>query len=392
MSVSVGDIISEVKNFVRNQNLSDERAISGINGAIDFIAAHLGLPGHEREYTFNYFDTQIYNDSPDDLEEAIYLRFDEDRLNDSRRFVYKPAELLYKKMNNPTYDSVYWGVEFSSGSNKLIVITKNSTAAIDIDNFDDSVDDWTGSLDATNLSNDDTVYKEGAGSLKFDIDTTLSGSHRGSLTKTMEAMDLSSMNDSGYFLCWVYLPNVTDFTSISLNWGTDSGNYWKQTVTTQFDGSALEVGWNELAFAWADATLVGSPVDSEVTWLKLDFDYEDTYVSTDGFRVDYLRIQMPDKMKATYYTIYRGKDSEGNYLTKFTASDDTFLFGDFCPAIRQLVAAFAAVIINPQILVDNTAVKNLYKDFFTLYVKKYPKKKISNLVAEPTIMKTNHDN
>jgi hypothetical protein len=392
MSVQVSDVITDVRNFARNQNLTDTRVISAINTAIDFVSAHLGLPGHERQYTFDYFETQPFVQAPSDFEEPISLRYDEDRLNRYNRFHFRPPEFLYERIDAVDSKTSLWSYEFSSGIKKLIVLSRNSTAGIMLDSFDSSANDWIGSNDATNLENDAITYKEGAGSLRFDVNVSLSPNDKATLTRTFtNGFDLSTMNDQGYFFVDVYIPNITNFSSITLSWGSDAANYWAQTVTTQSDGSAFVVGWNTIALPWYGSSLIGTPDETHISWFKFDFSYTASYVSSTGFRIDYLIVRKPDKMIASYYTIYRGKNASGTYLSKFTDPTDVFLFGDFDPALRQLVSIHAAVVINPQILVENTTVSRLYSDFFTLYSRKYPKKRINNLMVDPSVTKTSYD-
>ena len=392
MSVELSSVITDVKNFARNQNLTDTRCISAINTSIDFVSAHLGLPGHEKQYAFDYFEDQQFIPAPSDFEEAISLRYDEDRLNRFNRFQFNPPELLYERLGAVGAGTSLWGYEFSNDVAKLIVLARNSTAKIVIDTFDDSVDEWTESNDADNLENDEVTYKEGAGSLRFDVDTTLSANNKATITRIFtNGFDLSTMNDQGSFIVDVYIPNITNLSSVSLSWGLDASNYLIQTVTAQSDGSDFVVGWNKLAFAWYDSTEVGTTNETDNPWFQFDFSYTAAYASSTGFRVDYLFIQKPDKMIASYYTNYRGVSSTGTDLSVFTASTDLLLFGDHSPALRQLVATHAAVVINPQILVENASVSRLYSDFFNLYSRKYPKKRTNNLISDPIITKTSYD-
>ena len=392
MAISLNDIISDVKNFARNQNLPEDRIIASINTAIDLVSSHLGLPGHERQYTFNYFEENPYIPLPTDFGEPICLRYDEDRLNQFNRFRFMSPEYIYQRIDAVGYQTALWSYEFSSEQKKLIVLAKNSTAEIIIEPFDNSADYWNASNDAENIVNDNITYKEEAGSLRFDVNVNLSADNKATLTRTFsQGYDLRTMNDQGYFLAYVYIPNITNFSSITLSWGSDNSNYWAQTVMNQLDGSAFKVGWNTIGIPWYDASIVGVPDETNVKWFKFDFSYTASYVSTPGFRLDYLLAKKPDKMIVSYYTTYRGKNTLGNYITSFSNPTDTFLFGDFDPALRQLVAIETAVILNPQILVENNSVSMLYNDFFSTYSRKYPKKRINNLLVDPSVARTSYD-
>jgi hypothetical protein len=243
-------------------------------------------------------------------------------------------------------------------------------------------------LDATDISTDTVVYKQGVASIKFNIDTTLSGSDRASLTRTFTTgFDFSPYKDIGWLKMWADLPNVTNLSSISLNWGTDASNYYKTTITAQVDGNAFSTTrWNDLGFEWNGATVVGTPTDTNIAYFKIDLDYTGAYVSTDDFRFDFLRLLVPDNMTLTYTTNSVGKSSGGTYLSAFTASTDTFLFGDVDPSLGEVIAIYASVILSPQILVDNVEVKARYRELEKIFRSRFPKRKQNNLIVEPKVI------
>jgi len=390
MSVAISDVAPLIRDYSRNQFLTDARVFRVATTAIRFLKEHMGLPGHEREHTFNFFDDDITFSLPTDWGEAISIRFDDDQLNSQQRFTYKPVEFLFERVKAVDMTTRLWGVYGAGGTLVAYVLAKNSTSGATIDTFDANDDtNWVASLDATNLHTDNLLFKEGAASLAFDVDVSSSGSNRATITSVANKIgpfDLSALEDISYFKCWVYLPTVTSFTSISFTWGSSASNYWKQTVTAQEDGSAFKVGWNELSFQWNGATPSGSPDSTSVSYYVFDFDYAGAFADADGFHIDFLRVEKPDVMISTYYTTHVGKTSAGTYLDTFSATTDVFLFTD--PSLMELVALEAAKIVNPTLLVDDAAFKALYTDFWTLYSRKYPKKFLQSLRAEPRTART----
>jgi len=387
--MTLSDIIPKIKDFTRNQNLDESRAVRAIDSASSFVLNQLGVPGYEREYSFDFDEDQNFYALPVDFGEAISLRYDDDNLNKNGRFIGRTAEFLFSRIKRVASDTMLFGVYTAKGVWQLIVLAKNSKASLPIDSFDyDNSSNWVASNDATNITDDTNTYKEGAGSLRFDIDVSLSGLNRATLKKIVTAQDLYSQKDVGHFKCWVYLPTITNFSSISFSWGTDTSNYYKVTVTTQEDGSAFEVGWNKLDFKWEDAVQVGSPNDHQITFYQFDFDYTASFTSTNNFRLDYLRLNTPDKLILQYYTKYKGKDNSGTYLSNFSATTDSFLFGDFNTDIGDMIALHSAIILNPQILVDDKYVRQLYQEYYTIFVKKYPRKRGINFLFDPSVAKT----
>lgn len=382
-NVTVANVLALLKDYSRNQNLTDARGIRTIDSATDIVFAEFGIPAQEKEYVFDYFEDQQVISAPSDFMEPISLRYQEDEQNKGQRFSFRPTELLFERQKHTDAFTRLWGQYNAAGLNQIYVLSKNTVAGISLESFDSNI--WTVGGDAINASIDTNIKKEGNGSLKFDVDVSASVLDRASLEYTISSVDMTTMQDVGHFKLWVYIPNITNFSSISMNWGT-STDYYKSTVTTQEDGSAFEIGWNQISCPWLDATVVGTPNPAAVTYLKLDFDYTAAYVDTQSFRVDYLRLSVPDKLIMTYYSTMRGKNNSNTAIDVFGATTDYFTFTD--PSVKQLIAIQAAILLNPQLLVDDQAILRTYKKLTTLFQRKYPKKKTNNLLFDPKIAKT----
>ena len=387
MAVAVSDVITLIKNYSRNQSLSDARGISIVDTAADYVLSQIGAPGYESQTSFEFFDDQSTYSAPVDFGEEIYLRFDDDELNKNQRFEWRPAELLFERVKAISANTRLWGSYVASGSWLLYILAKNSTAGMFIDSMDDATL-WTASDDATNLVTDTFTKKEGNASTKFDVNVSLSGLNRATISRTFTNFDLSTAQDIGYFKCYIYLPTVTNFTSISLNWGNDASDYFKSTVTAQQDGTAFAVGWNNISFPWLGSTQVGTVNTQQISRFWFNFDYTVAFTSINSFRVDYLRMVIPDLMDMSYYTSYKGKSATGSSLSSFSATTDVFLFPDTNQNIKQMIAVQGAVILNPQILVDDKSVRQIYNDFHTVFARRYPRKRSRNLLFDPLLAKT----
>ena len=389
MSVSVSDILPLVKDYSRNQNLDTARGIRAINSAIQFVKAQISLPGHESEYTFKFFDDQYFYPVPDDFNEPISLRYVDDRFNREHRFTFVPGELLFERVKAKTFNTRLWGTYYGTGAPQLMVLAKNKMAPILIDSFDSQTTiTWVASGDTSGLTYDTYTKKEGAASLSFD--TLVNVANYAGLIGSQAATDYSQMQNVGHFRLWVFIPEVTDFTSVSLKWGSDNSDYYIQTATEQEDGTAFEIGWNAIDLPWDNTAIeVGNCNPSAITFLEIDLNYDPSFsVPISDWRVDYLRIGAPDSMTMSYYVNRVGVNVSGSPIVNVSAIDDTFLFGDIDPALMQLVAVQAAVILNPQILVDDKAVRQIYTDFTTLYKRNYPRKKVNNLMSDPSVSQT----
>lgn len=388
MSVPVSSAITKLKNYSRNQNLTDSRALSVINDATMFLKSQLSLPGYEDEYTFDFFEDQNLYTLPAGCDDILWLRYSDDELNKSQRFSRRKGEYLFERIGTTGISTRLFGNYNSNGSNDILVLAPNSEPSLPIDSFDyDNDSNWIESNDATNVHDDLIGQKVGAGCLAFDVDVTLSGLNRATITKTITSADYSSYIDVGHFRCWYRQP-TTYASSVSINWGSDASNYYKVTVTTRADGSAFIAGWNRLDFDWDGATEVGSPDASAITLVWFDVDYAGGATSDTDFGFDDLNLIVPDEMILTHTLTYVGESSTGTALDAFTATTDVFLFQDFDPSLVLLISLQASILLNPQILVDNAEYRETYKELLKLYKHKYPKKRTNNLLLDPTISKT----
>lgn len=390
MSVTVADVIVPLKNYARNQNLTDARSISAINSAVRYVKTQAQLPGYEREYEFDYSDDLHIYLLPTGVDELNWLRYDDDDKNKRGRFSRRPSEYLFERFSTQGGETRLFGWYNGNNLNNLVVVALNTVSSLPIDSFDyDNATNWIATNDATNVRDDLITYKEGAGSLAFDVDVSSSVTNRATLTKTVSAYDLQPYIDKGHFRAWAYIPDVTNFTSISFSWGTDGSNYYKQTVTTAYDGSAFADGWQKLDLPWVGSTAVGSPDATNITKFWFDFDYAVGYTDEVDFRLDDLRLVTPDKMILNYTSRYVGKATGvGADLDAFTATTDEFYFGSYDPSLIEYVAVMAAVILNPQLLVDDKSVRDIYNAYNKSFKAKYPKKRTNNLLVDPKVSST----
>ena len=129
------------------------------------------------------------------------------------------------------------------------------------DNITDNGTWYTGGT-ATNLSTNNTNFVIGAGSLQFDITTGI-GSIENS---TMGAINLTQHLDQSSLFENVYIPVGPNLTSVELRWGSDPSNYWTNTVMLNQQGTAFVNGWNMCQNIWANATMVGTPDVTNITY------------------------------------------------------------------------------------------------------------------------------
>jgi len=186
-----------------------------------------------------------------------------------------------------------------------------------------------GSSDATNLTADTVTKKLGNASINFDIDVSASGNDYAAIeNSTMTAVDLSSMADAGVLFFWVYIPDVTNVTSVLARWGSGSGDYYENSVTTSYNGQSFRNGWNRVGIAWEGSTATGTPVDTAIDFLHLRVVYSVSQADDTDLRIDEVRMETPDELEIPYYSTRFCKSTDNSLQDNFTANDDETLLED----------------------------------------------------------------
>lgn len=175
---------------------------------------------------------------------------------------------------------------------------------------------WVAGEDAENVTTDNDEYKTGVGSINFDIDVSDSANNLATITNsTFTAQDLDSYEDTGKWRVWMYLPDVTYLTSITMRWGSSSTVYWELTVTKDYKNHAFHDGWNLLQFDWGheDVTETGSPVTADATsldYIQFRIAYSSAQPDDTDFRLDGISIATTFDQNSVYEIRYLGQPSQ----------------------------------------------------------------------------------
>lgn len=225
-------------------------------------------------------------------------------------WIFKEDREIYSNLRNNKRLNEY-GI-----SQDLLVVNFASLGSVQAHDCDSLTSNgtWAASGDATNLTLDENEKKEGDGSLNFDVTAGTSLV----LTNTgISALDLTDYENVSYWTMRVYLPSITNFTSLALQWGDDAtANYWSKTETVPAGNKTLQTGWNTFAFKWEDATKTGSPAVSSINALRVTITYSVSTTDTD-FRIDDIRVGKRLQMELEYYSLAMVQDAAGDYQIRF---------------------------------------------------------------------------
>jgi len=196
---------------------------------------------------------------------------------------------------------------------------------------------WATGGTATDLKVNNTNFAQGTGSLQFNTTTGVGYIEN----STMNAINLSEVENQSYLFTWVYVPTGTNLTSVNLRWGSSASDYWTLSTTQTQQGTAFVNGWNLCQFVWSNASTVGTPDSSSISYARVSLTMTGTNT---GCLVNGLNSILGTVLSYSYYSKFMFR----NHLTgafQETVTDDANLINldtESYNLLFNLVAYFAA--------------------------------------------------
>jgi hypothetical protein len=367
MSVTISSITTNLNSYIGDTStdrVSDAERYQAITEATAWLLEELGNEHMVETYELNYLDTinyyKVTGSIPDLLTGADLRREFDNRYSFARKSPRELSEEIAQHNDEPS-----WAIEWKNQDLYLGINAepKNTAQVISaIDGLGTNENIWTADTtgsDALNLRTDTSEKRYGAGSLVFDIDVSQSGNNTATVyNQSIPNGDLSLAVDSTSFLFEVYIPDVTEITSISYTWGSDVAstpstktNYWTTTVTTDINGESLTEGWNTIKVDWSSATMSGTPDAAAIVYNEFNINYTGSQVDDTHFRLNYLRLVRPEKLIFHYISWNVGQVSGADItpITAFTATTNVPFFSGKYDNYKYCVAQKAASIIFAQL-------------------------------------------
>lgn len=341
MSMTVGAFKTNVTgmlhggtlNKVRNFESAMQRAANTLLMQIDPIDTMRTLPlantVHDNEFTYPL---------PSDFKKLIDLYpqvrrqlFDTANRNLAERFD------LRKMLVNKTLS-----IEGSDGT-KIIRINWK-TRQPQVLNQMNGIDEnglWTPVGSASNVKTDPIDFVSGNGSVKFN----LNASGDGIQNTTMQPVDMTVASEVGDFFAWLKIKNSVDLakvTSASLFWGNDlTTNFWEGIAQSeQADGTAFQVGWNQIMVPWSTATEIGAVDPSAISAAKITL--ATTGAPITQINVDNITCAIGRNFELKEYSKFVIKDSvTGAWKPMAEHDDDIIVLDDDCIQIYILETIIA---------------------------------------------------
>jgi hypothetical protein len=348
MSVTEASLETNFNTYIGDTStdrISAAERLQFATEAVAWLQEETGNDHTVKTYTLNYYDNvhtyKVTSGIASLLEGADLRRGEQDQLiSATHKSSREMAENIASK-----FSEFAWAIERRDSNSYLVVNLQSKYKPQQISSLEStSADGGTWAVDstnsdATNLTVDTVEYKQGAGSLNFDITVAQSGNNKATIQNTsFTSLDLSSYEDLGAWVFWAYLPDVTYTSSITLYWGSSTSAYWSSTVTTDVNGNAFAAGWNRIAVTWASATKTLSPSAAAITYLRFDINYTGSQVDDTDYRLDDLTMVRPEPLTFYYTSSHVGTNSGGTPIFAFTATTDIPYFSGQYDQYKYAVA------------------------------------------------------
>lgn len=399
VQITLQDIINQTNDLVANYTTSTidlGNTTRAVNRAIEYVQRRLGLPSDRKISSFNYYDDTRFYALPVGYGEDIELYYNTSNANvdadhnvsENRWDRTEDTAILrstgqYRLQNRYAFTTM-------NGSNQLILDGSNLRGRSMINPLE-SLTGLTFSSSISGAAVDGNIFKQGSGSVSFNVST---GESTSTITMTGFTYDIRAyLNGNAAYRLYVYFPTgvtTSVLTNIGLNLISSTGNSYNITTTTDYLSAAwASNGWSLLSFPLANATQTGSPVASNITSISITLPHAGSFVPFTTMRIDDFYVVVPDYLDLAYYSTYKGTNSTGSTLkVLLDTASDIASFGSFAPDLIWPISIKAAEILMPQLRADLNFRQLLSGDFeksMLLYGKQYPRKRNTN--AGPTSLR-----
>lgn len=284
---------------------------------------------------------QIVHDWPWTVEKQVityHAGIDTYDLNDDHK---EPIDMRYQKapgryrefsrvtQNNFDSDTLktnrFSPIMVTQGKRIRIKCTQGDRIALHTATAYDADGTWTAGGDASNVTTDSYEWFDLTASINFDYDGT-----SGTLTVDgMSAKDIRKYVSRGKVYMNIYLPTVTNFTSVAIKVGSSDSAYYSDTQTTDYLGDSVATGWNKFGFGIFDSAATGTPDDQNIDYIQLTFTYGSSTTDTD-FRIENIFLSEDVPLVYEYYSTYMvqdaGDSTKRDNFDNSASTTDTFLW------------------------------------------------------------------
>ena len=306
--------IAQLKNVLnrkfRGSNIDDVQGISDFSvfeEAGNNLMAHIDPYETVRKAELNLFNGIYDYAAPSDLKGKHVLDI---RPQGERNGVDFRQAYTEDFDRDKAYVNEWFSVEFDEAA-KFVRINKDVSNSITVTDLESA--SYTAGTGVSNIAEDTILYRDPSKSIRFDVS---SGSNL--ITWAGTAVDLSDHANKSSMFLWVYWPDSSIITSITLRIGSSASDYYEITGAVHF--GSVRTGWNLYRFNWNGATETGTVDEENTDYARLAI--VTTAADTD-IRIGRLSSRLPAPYEVLYYSNCLFRPVSGStWLTKPTNETD----------------------------------------------------------------------
>lgn len=197
---------------------------------------------------------------------------------------------------------------------------------------------WVGgnNIVPSSLVVDTDDFIKGAGSLSFN--SIIAFNNVSLVATTLNPLDMTGYFDgNSSFFVYAKIVDPTVVTGYQMGFGQDATHYFTLNVTTQFDGTAFQKGWNLLKFDVTSAVSSGSPTQTNIKYMALYLQSGGTASTVlQGWKYNYLCLRRGKTADVKYYSKFGWTSAAGAY--KENSTDDSDLVVAETDEIQLMIA------------------------------------------------------
>lgn len=389
MAFTVSQIVSDASRRISPANPADSRDILGAVGdaARRLLSVITPKDLSKRVEIENALYDQVYRfNCPEDLDSKNIMQWY--RLNQVRNVdtFYHPMRQVTNrrfdqhKGNDKNLFTVEWqsGVKFLKvsdfqGNNpgntihKMESITENGT--------------WNVFGNVVNLTTDNLTYIAGNGSLRVDVNTS---SNTGGIENfTMTPVDISEYFTVGKVFTWVYLPNLNQLQTITLDLFSAAGDYYSITVNSPHDTNQFQLGWNLVGFPLDTRfmTTNGTPNPADINHIRLTLVTNGTLLMN-SVRFDNIVLRSGAVYGIQYVSDYMFHDAQTGLWKQVPTDPSDIIHVD--GEVYNVLVSNLAVILGQELFTGKTSTTDLnaLKDMLKMDTKEYKKRNKEEFIEE----------
>lgn len=235
----------------------------------------------------------------------------------SSDFVWLQYQSDFDRMKQYVQFGTKCTLDYDNGTPVIRIVSSYTPPKLVLDPMN-ATSGWTADgVGASGLVADNSFFYQAPASLRFNLN---SGQTQGTLTRTIDSVDLTDYQSTGVVFLAIEIPSSTAFTSFQLKLGSSASDYYLVSNTAGTLGNVAGQ-FMLVAFDLSLATMVGNPDITQISYAQILINYDGT--QQNNTRCGDLFISLPTPVTVIYGAA--AFFSESGVITNEITDDNTVI-------------------------------------------------------------------